>query len=112
MTVELAHVEIINEIKTGQGHAIPAFARAVERDTALRKRKHAESCDCFACRDNRKWNQRFEALHGAEMRAYYAPKEPQAGVSASGLEEAGHYTYTSSLGRSKILADRHLKPRR
>src|SRR5437660_9985595 len=90
MTIALTNVEIINDLKTAQRRA------SASQRTEARHKKHADSCDCFRCRDNRKWEQRFEALHGHEMRAYYAPKEPRAGVSASGLKEAGNYTYTAS----------------
>ena len=109
MTVDLAQMSVINGLIKRQGQAITIINQAVQRSNGQRTKRHPESCDCFHCRNNRKWERRFEELHGEEMRAYYAPKEPRAGVSAGGLKEAGHYTFTSS---ENMLANRHFKRHR
>src|SRR6266567_2648931 len=111
MTVELAHIEVINGLIKRQGQAISIIAQAVARGKERPKKRHVEACECFTCRDNRKWEQRFDALYAEEMRAYYRPVEPRAGVSASGLKEASYYAFTSPTAVSKIqrkrLAENH-----
>ena len=107
MTVELAHIEIINGLIERQGQAINIVAQAVARGKEQRKKRHAESCECFTCRDNRKWEQRFDALYAEQMRAYYRPVEPRAGVSASGLKEASYYNFASPKALSKTQRKRH-----
>ena len=52
-------------------HLVP---KPVEQPPPFPGSKHGASCECFSCRDNRKWEQRFEKRHGAAMRAYYGPR--------------------------------------
>ena len=94
MKLELANIEIISGLQEQGKKVIDFVANAVERGREERRAKHADQCDCPRCRDDRKWEQRCEELYGAEMRAYYAPREPGGlGVSACGLEEARNYSF-------------------
>ena len=72
--VKIAEVKTLSRLSLPQPKKIHLVPKPVERGHESTKLKHGPSCECFACRDNRKWEQRFEERYGASMRAYYGPR--------------------------------------
>lgn len=110
MKLELATIEILIGLQEQPRNVVNVVAKTVERIREKRHAKHTKECDCPLCQNNRKWEQRFEELYGAEMRAYYAPRQPEPGVSACGLEEASHFSLTPETSNSPRTLRNLLRP--